>query len=52
VWWVRERAESWVERVDRCWLRKVCRVLRESEMRVREAVSLLILKCDVHWDMS
>jgi hypothetical protein len=52
VWWVRESWVSWVERVDRCWDRKVCRVLRESEIRVREAVSLEILKWDVHWDMS
>lgn len=32
-------------------MRKVERVERESLMRVREAVSLAILKCEVHWAM-
>lgn len=52
VWWVRERAVSWVERVERWWVRKVESVVRESEMRRSEAVSLEILKWDVHWAIS
>ena len=52
VWCVRDRALSCWERECRCCVRKVERVESESEMRVREAVSLEILKCEVHWDMS
>jgi hypothetical protein len=52
VWCVRDREESWDWRVERCWVRKVERVVRESEMRRREAVSFDILKWDVHWDIS
>jgi hypothetical protein len=33
-------------------VRKVESVLRESEMRAREAVSFEILKCEVHCEMS
>jgi hypothetical protein len=42
--------EDW--RVCRCCVRKEESVLSESEMRRREAVSLPILKCEVHWEMS
>lgn len=49
---MRVRVESCWERECRCWCRKVERVERESEIRVREAVSLVILKWDVHWEIS
>lgn len=49
---MRDKAESWADMLERCWERKVERVLRESEMRRREAVSLEILKCVVHCAMS
>lgn len=52
VWWVRESWDKDDWREERCWERKVLRVERESEMRRREAVSLPILKCEVHWEMS
>jgi hypothetical protein len=52
VWWVRESWDSEDRSVWRCWVRKEESVLRESEMRRREAVSLPILKCEVHWEMS
>jgi hypothetical protein len=52
VWWVRD---SWLSedlRDWRCCERNCERVERESLMRRREAVSLAILKCEVHCEMS
>jgi hypothetical protein len=52
VWCVRESWEREDWRVWRCWVRKEESVESESEMRRREAVSLPILKCEVHCEMS
>lgn len=52
VWCVRESWESEDCRDCRCCVRNCERVESESEMRRREAVSLAILKCDVHCEMS
>jgi hypothetical protein len=48
----RERVVRARELVLRCCVRKEERVERESEMRMSEAVSLEILKWDVHWEIS
>ena len=52
VGWVRESCVSEDFRDCRCCDRNWESVLRLSEMRRSEAVSLAILKCDVHWAMS
>lgn len=41
---------DWID--ERCWLRNVESVDSESDIRSREAVSLPILKCEVHCAMS
>jgi hypothetical protein len=49
---VRDSCWSCADSEDRCCVRKDERVERESEMRRSESLSLAILKCDVHWEMS
>ena len=52
VWWVRESCASEDLRDCRCCERNCDRVESESLMRRSEAVSLAILKCEVHCEMS
>lgn len=52
VWCVRVREVSCDRIEERCCVRKVESVERESLTRRREAVSLEILKCEVHCAIS
>jgi hypothetical protein len=49
---VRDSLERVEDKDERCWVRKVESVLRESEMRRRALWSGWDLKLAVHWAMS